>query len=224
MNGRPRKPHVPVEATQELQALDVLEIVEALRPPGSVKPRRPTPSNSSIAPVGLDLAPDAASGDEEANPTMEIRLPAKRRRLAGVVIGALSGCAIILVAAAIARVGHAGSPPGATVTLGSPTDMAPATTTAAAAPPTPTVVPIAASPRAAATPAPATTATDPGSASSTGTVRLDRPAAPGRVWLDGKRLGSSSALVTCGTHQIRVGRGRTHSIDVPCGGEIGVSR
>jgi hypothetical protein len=69
-----------------------------------------------------------------------------------------------------------------------------------------------------------TPSTTTSTGASTGTVRLDRPATAGRAWLDGKKLSSSSALVTCGTHQIKVGRGRTHSIDVPCGGEIGVSR
>jgi hypothetical protein len=44
------------------------------------------------------------------------------------------------------------------------------------------------------------------------------------VWLDGKKLSSSSALVSCGTHQVKVGRHKTHSIDVPCGGEIAVAK
>jgi hypothetical protein len=79
----------------------------------------------------------------------------------------------------------------------------------------------------AATPAPAPSASAPttgGSGVSTGTVRLDRPAYPGKVWLDGKKLSSSSAMVSCGTHQIKVGFRRAHSIDVPCGGELGVSK
>jgi hypothetical protein len=44
------------------------------------------------------------------------------------------------------------------------------------------------------------------------------------VWLDGKKLSSGSSLVSCGTHQIKVGLRRAHSIDVPCGGEIGVTK
>ncbi len=59
---------------------------------------------------------------------------------------------------------------------------------------------------------------------SSGTVRIDKPAKSGHVWLDGTKITSASALVSCGTHRIKVGHGRTHSIDVPCGGEIGVSR
>jgi hypothetical protein len=59
---------------------------------------------------------------------------------------------------------------------------------------------------------------------STGTVKLVRPAVAGRVWLDGKKLTSPTALVSCGTHQIKVGFKARHSIDVPCGGEIAVSK
>jgi len=222
MNIPKRKGNAPVEATQELQALDVLEIVETLkstpRPaPGTGVSRTTATSNSSIAPVGLDLMPQRAAADEEANPTMEIRLPApRRRRLGGIVIGAIAGCALILVAAGIARVGHASSSPS-TASAGTgtiATTVSGTTATPAAVVGTP----------AATTPAatgPAPTSLD---VSSTGTVRLDRPATAGHVWLDGKKLSATSALVSCGTHQIKVGRGRTHSVDVPCGAEIGVSK
>jgi hypothetical protein len=221
-----RKGNVPVEATQELQALDVLEIVETLKnapraTPGSaagpVVTRKSLASNSSIAPVGLDLMPQRAIADEEVNATMQVRLPARRRRLGGIVIAAIAGCTLILVAAGVARVGHASSAPDP---ASSPALAAlPATTAAATTPP-------GVDPSPATTPAPATTAAATASPtlSSTGTVRLDRPALPGHVWLDGKKLSSRSALVSCGTHQIKVGRGRTHSVDVPCGSEIGVSR
>jgi hypothetical protein len=219
-----RKGNAPAEATQELQALDVLELVETMKPPKAevALPRKSLSSSSSIAPVGLDLAAERAGADEEANPTMQIRLPGRRRHLRGIVIGAIAGCALILVAAGIARVGHASSsvdgtasttPPVATVTTVAATSAVAATSVPQAmTPPTATGSPVATSP------------TGPGNAASTGTVRLDRPALPGRVWLDGKKLSSTSAIVSCGTHQIKVGRGRTHSLDVPCGSEIGVSR
>jgi hypothetical protein len=235
MTGPKRKANAPVEATQELQALDVLELVETLKkapaqtPDAAVAPR-PAPgvtrksltSNSSIAPVGLDLAPHRAAADEEVNPTMEIRLPVRRRRLGGIVIGAIAGCALILVAAGIARVGHASSAPDTASSPATSTTAAAATTAAATATP-PDTTPAATSTATSA--APATTAALPADpSSSTGTVRLDRPALPGHVWLDGKKLQAKSALVSCGTHLIKVGRGRSHSIDVPCGSEIGVSK
>jgi hypothetical protein len=225
VNSPKRKGAAPVEATQELQALDVLEIVETLKnakaapgaAPGPVVTRKSLGSNSSIAPVGLDLAPRQAAADEEVNPTMEVRLPVRRRRLGGIVIGAIAGCTLILVAAGVARVGHASSAPDPASSPG------PASTTAAATTTTGTSTSVTANP--ATPPAPPATATTSSlDSSSTGTVRLDKPAAPGHVWLDGKKLTSKSALVSCGTHQIRVGHGRTHSVDVPCGSEIGVSK
>jgi hypothetical protein len=218
MNIPKRKGNAPVEATQELQALDVLEIVETLKnaprgAPGTTVTRKAATSNSSIAPVGLDLTPEREVADEEVNPTMEVRLPARRRRLGGIVIGAIAGCALILVAAGIARVGHASSSPSPASSPAVPATIAvvPATTGA------PVIAPATTTPPASLAPASLDT-------SSTGTVRLDRPATPGHVWLDGKKLSSSSAMVSCGTHQIKVGRGRTHSVDVPCGSEIGVSK
>jgi len=218
MNIPKRKGNAPVEATQELQALDVLEIVETLKSgpratPGTAVVRKSLTSNSSIAPVGLDLMPQQqAPADEEANPTMEVRLPVRRRRLGGIVVGAVAGCALILVAAGIARVGHASSPPAASSPAIATTT---ATITATSAPPD--TAP-------ASTTAPASQAPASTDGSSTGTVRLQRPATAGHVWLDGKKLSSSSALVSCGTHQIKVGRGRTHSVDVPCGADIAVSK
>jgi hypothetical protein len=233
MTGPKRKAHAPVEATQELQALDVLELVETLKKAPAPGPeaatarsapvviRKSLTSNSSIAPVGLDLAPQRAAADEEVNPTMEIRLPVRRRRLGGIVIGAIAGCALILVAAGIARVGHASSAPD-TASSPATTTAAAATTTAAATAPSDTAPSTTST--STITP-PAATGAAPGDpSSSTGTVRLDRPALPGHVWLDGKKLQAKSALVSCGTHLIKVGRGRSHSIDVPCGSEIGVSK
>ncbi len=227
MSGPVRKPSAPVEATQELQALDVVELVEALKPKLASTARKPARSNSSIAPVGLDLASSGAAepADDDADASLAVRLPPRRRRLGGIVIGTVAGCALILLAAVIARVGHASSTPS-TATTPATAD----TTTAAPTPPATTTAPDPGTPSNAA-PAPAATtaattatAAPAVTAASTGTVRLDRPAVPGHVWLDGKKLTSRSAIVSCGTHQIKVGLRRTHSIDVPCGGEIGVAK
>jgi hypothetical protein len=41
------------------------------------------------------------------------------------------------------------------------------------------------------------------------------------VRLDGNKLTTPTAVVTCGQHQVKVGaRGKAHAIDVPCGGEL----
>jgi hypothetical protein len=218
MTSPARKPVAPPEATQELQALDVVELVQT---PIAPSVRAPVSSNSSIAPVGLEIRPQkAAAADEEVNPTMEIHLPVRRRRLGVVVGAALSACALILVAAAVARVVHASSGPE-----GAASDLRTNAAVAAATAPASLTTSQATSAAASVTPATASASTATSSSGvSTGTVRLDRPAYAGHVWLDGKKLSSSSAMVSCGTHQIKVGFRRAHSIDVPCGGELGVSR
>lgn len=219
-----RKPVVVAEATQELQANDVvgvLDTIGAVQTPGSVSgvslPRPSLGSQSTVAPVGLDLARGADTGDDEEimQTTSSVVLPARRRNLSKVVFGTLGACAVILLAAGIARIGHAMSEPSAAANSGAG-NVAGANTAATA----PTA--IAGSPANASAPtAVGATASDPASA---GTVRLGRSNLAGHVWLDGKKLTTTSVLVTCGTHQIKVGHGRKHSIDVPCGGEIAVSR
>jgi hypothetical protein len=138
---------------------------------------------------------------------MGIRLPERRRRLRGIVIGALSACVLILIAAGIARVSHASSEPGATSSASSGSDSP----VAAAAAPSP------AAPAAAPTPD-----STPG-APTTGTLRLDRSLVPRSVFLDGKKLVTRADAVTCGPHQIKVGRAKARPIDVPCGGELRIS-
>lgn len=223
MNAPVRKPVVPVEATQELQAVDVLEVLGTKGLPSAGATRRPLGSQSSIAPVGLDLAVSGRAGaEEEDRGTSGHVLPPPRRRFKGLVIGVVSGCALILVAAGVARVVHASDEPSSTAHASAPSTLAPAQP--AAAPATPPAA-TGATPPAAPSHAPAgIAAASTSDGTSTGTVRIDRPAKPGHVWLDGKKLTSPSALVSCGTHRIKIGHSRTHSIDVPCGGEIGVSR
>ena len=189
-----------------MQAVDVLEVLEARMPRRPDPPlpamRRVSTSASSIAPVGLDLAPNRPM-DEEINPTMEIRLPLPRRRLGGVVVATVASCTLILVAAALARVGHADYEPSTGTAAVAPQPTAPR-----AAAPTPVPAPLPP------TPAPALTAvaTD---TPSTGTIRIARPSAVCQVLLDWRKITASSAIVSCGTHQIRLGSARPHSIDVP---------
>jgi hypothetical protein len=197
--------------------VDVLEEIDAPGP----GPQPAMRHSSSIAPVGLDLSP-ARDDDEVANPTMQIRLPARRRQLARRIVAAtVGGCAVILVAAGVARVVHADGEPGKTASA------AVATPKESPAAPVTKGVGAAGGP---ASPAPGTPAAPMAAASpaadlpTTGTVRLTRPARPGNVWLDGRKLTSNSALVTCGAHRIKVGYGRTHAVDVPCGGELAIAR
>jgi hypothetical protein len=226
MSHPERKGQAPVEATQELRSLDVLEIIQTLapKPPG---PRPPVPSSSSIAPVGLDLMPSVprsvpraeSSSPSSTLQTASVSLEIPRRKLGSVVAVTVAVCALILVAAGVVRVVHASSEPSAAARAAAAIPAAAPSGEMTAAPaPSPTVAPPDA-PAAAASGAP--TADD----RSSGKVRLERPAVPSRTWLDGKKMSSATAVVSCGTHQIRVGfRRKTHSIDVPCGGEIAVSK
>jgi hypothetical protein len=183
-------------------------IGESSKPPSLSSP-------TSIAPVGLELTLEANQLEQELDmhvgvqpapmeQTGSIPIRIERRRLGGIVIAALAGCALILVAAVIARVGHASSEPQI---ASPPKDVAKeAPTPAPAVPITPTAAAVPEIP-------------------PTGTLRLERPALPGRVWLDGKKLTSPSVLIRCGTHQIKVGtRGRTRSVQVPCDGELVIDK
>jgi hypothetical protein len=251
MHGGSKQSARAAEATQELLAADVLEVVDAQAaplPPSRAEttqellaadvvevmqqpPRGPDYSASSIAPVGIDLPPMRAprmseDEQEEYNPTRELRaIP--RRRLAPVVVGAVGVCAVILLAAGVVQMSRSGDTPVAnaaqrtTVTIASKptatsmsTSISTSTTNSIPAPkPTPMAV----------APAPATTsATVGGDAPTTGTILLGHA---GRVWLDGKRLTGTAALVRCGSHRIKLGAyAKSRPIDVPCGGEVTVKR
>jgi hypothetical protein len=138
----------------------------------------------------------------------------RRRQLRRVVIAAVSVCALILVAAGIVRVVHASSEP-------EPTPRAASTTSTSTAGATPLAAAAVAPGLPAAAAAPDTTnATAP----TTGTLRLERNVAPRSVWLDGRKLNTRSEVVTCGPHQLKVGRSKGRAIDVPCGGELRVAR
>ena len=163
----------------------------------------------TAAPPG---SPDDAR-EEGGYETSTIRLPERQRRLRRIVIGAVSACVLILVAAGISRVGRAsddGSRAGraSTASEATPVAAAPASPEVTA-PPTP----------AAATDAPAAL-----SAPTKGTLRIDANLKPRSVLLDGRKLTARSEVVTCGAHQLKVGRAHARAIDVPCGGELRVSR
>jgi len=133
------------------------------------------------------------------------QFPERRRRLMRLVAATVGGCTLILVAAGVARVLHppasqAAVPP-ITIAENPPAPLPSASTAAPAPPP------------------------DPPPAPTTGTLRIGKPAVAGYVWLDGKKLSLSDQTVTCGKHKVKVGRwGRAHTVDIPCGGELKVTK
>ena len=197
----------------ELYPSDLLEVVERL-PPMRARKRSGRPA-SSMAPVGLELG-QLRDLDEEVNPTMELRPARPRRSFVGVVLAAVGACVLLLVLAVATHAARPGNPesPIAAATVPPPPDTA----LAAMSPSAPT--PASGGSTSAAG---QTIAGTPGTP-TTGTLRLRRPAIPGHVWVDGAKLSASSALLSCGSHNVRVGFGHTHKITIPCGGEIALNR
>lgn len=142
--------------------------------------------------------------------------PERRKRLARIVAIALGGCGFILVAAVVARALH-------------PRDAAPAPSAASAS----TAwsygsgLPAMPSSSASSSPTPSATQSAPPAtppAPTTGTVVFDRPATPGKVWIDGKRITTQSVDIPCGTHKIKIGSGKTKPVILTCGAELHLSR
>jgi hypothetical protein len=156
--------------------------------------RRPGQS-SSAPPADSDRARSTLDGHSG-------QTPARKRRLTRIVVAAIASCAMILIAAAAVRLSRS-------------KEAAASTITTATATPTPT-------PAATATATTTPSATAPPE-STTGNLILVRPAVRGYVWLDGKKITTTSGAVQCGLHQIKVGSfGRLHPITVPCGGDLKV--
>jgi hypothetical protein len=197
------------DATQEIDASDVLEVTPVARAEARSYP--------SLMRVGVDI--DVTRYDE----TCQIRLAARRRELSRYVIGAVAVSCAILVASFVKREASASSSPPAAMaqTPARPATSAPAPVRAAAAmpniPPPPVAIP-APPPPVVAPPLPST------EQAGSGSIRFTPPAKAGWIWLDGKRLSGTSAFVSCGTHQVKVGYSAKHAVVVPCGGELVLSR
>lgn len=126
--------------------------------------------------------------------------PARQRRLTRIVVAAIASCALILIAAAAVRLSRSKEAAASTTATSTATPSATSTSTLNATS-TPTAPP----------------------ESTTGNLILVRPAVRGYVWLDGKKIATTSGAVECGLHQIKVGSfGRLHPITVPCGGDLKV--
>jgi hypothetical protein len=156
-------------------------------------PRSAAAGPVSIAPFAISVAPPRPTAES----TFKIEaMPAPRKRLGAVVLGAMGMSVCILLLAAV-RSGMAD------------TAAEQASSVSAALPP---VVP-ALTTRAAG-------AWEPSTAPSSGTIESHA----GTITVDGTRITAKSAVVTCGHHQLRAGRAKSHDVDVPCGGTVVVDR
>jgi hypothetical protein len=166
---------------------------------------------------------------DEVGPTIELHgqsgtSPEERRRRLGWIVGTVIACATVMTAAAaITEQTQSASyePPASTATA-THAAAAPAPTTAG---PTVALTPVATSTSRSISPAtttayPAIPEMDVRSlpAALAGTI-VGIPKRP--LFVDGKRLQSSTAIVACGKHTVKSGAFRpAHVIDVPCGGSI----
>ena len=187
--------------------------------PGANSAVRPFASAGPNATGGLgrigDSGPEGSPGDTRSNRAMQtgsIRFPMRRRRLRGIVFVTLALCTLILVAAVASRVGHASNAAAAVSIPAFPAALSPP------AAPNPPALPVAAAA------SPTNQSPTASSDVTTGTVRIEKPAVAGRVWIDGKKVSAPSVLTTCGAHQIKVGHSHAKSVQIPCGGELVVSR
>jgi hypothetical protein len=236
------------DATCEVRAEDVLEAVDLRK--GSRVVYRNARQPTSIAPVALDADDGESAGgargrrrafgpDDSLSGARRLSRPPPNKRLVVTVAGAMGLCVVILGAAAIRSAVSRRSPdsfgaaaerafgPAQKAHAGERTDETTKTTAAASAVITTTTTkasvahaataaakPPPASPRSA--PAPASTYTLP-SEETAGTIDFPRHVV---VTLDGARVTAGSAVVRCGEHTIRLGRGAPRKVDVPCGGTL----
>jgi hypothetical protein len=222
-----------LERTGEIDALDVLESIDIVQecasPPNATAPM-PVMSASAAAPVLEERAPYAALdveddaffahadspstgpvtfhlGDsyvDDIGPTVELHgtTPDERRRRLGWIVGTVIACAAVMAAsAAVTEQTQFASSDTPAFTAQAPR-AAPASTalTTTAYPSIPEM----------------NVRSLPGALA--GTI-VGVPKHP--LFVDGKRLQSSTAVVACGKHTVKSGTFRAaRVIDVPCGGSI----
>ncbi|MDB5214883.1 MAG: hypothetical protein JWO86_2810 [Myxococcaceae bacterium] len=164
---------------------------------------------------------------DEVGPTIELHgtSPNERRRRLGWIVATVIACAAVMTAAAaITEQTQSASNESPAFTAQAPRAAAAAATTNAAGPTVALTPAVASTSR---TISPATTTAYPAipemdvrslPAALAGTI-VGVPKRP--LFVDGKRLQSSTAIVACGKHTVKTGAFRAaHVIDVPCGGSI----
>jgi hypothetical protein len=208
------------ERTQEIDALDILDDgsigasarawadedipidVDLAVPPEIA-------SAPSISPISMSVVPPSGTGQRRvAETTFRIRLTPQPRRRLGAIVTIAMGVAVAILVAAGLRAAVGGDP------------ASPAPVVAATLPP---VVPgsaLAASGQAGqATDGWHTTASDDALPTS-GTITTRGTT----IYVDGARITAKSAVVACGHHKLKTGRGKARDVDVPCGGTLVVDR
>jgi hypothetical protein len=224
-----KMPAIRADATEEIAAADILESVGAAKPASRPRIRKVGPSRivrlgraspallpkriarpapappveapreveekepASIGPIAVDVPsrPEPPPSRPSCDSTVYIRaLPPPPRRLQAVVIGVMSASLVILTLAAVRSY-------LATFEVEPPMPALASAPPKRAAPPPPPPPPVRA-----ATP-------------TTGTIMLAKGVRG--ILVDGARIGSTSAVVPCGAHNVTA-QGKMRAVDVPCGG------
>ncbi len=179
--------------TQEIAAVDILE--ETPIEGSVVVDEGPRSEAPSISPLALDnLAPRRKAPDTRLGESTFRIWRQPRRRLGGIVLGAMGLSLAILAAAMIRPHGDDG--------------QAASVVRVVAAAPSPGFV--------AATASTAMESAPP--MASSGTIVSPGSASP--LFVDGKRITATSAIVACGKHTVRVGRSKLREVVVPCGATV----
>ncbi len=160
----------------------------------------------SFAPVVLDSAPRLPLfATEDRYPTVSIRIRQDRRRTLRAVVASSMGLCLTLLFVAAVRSHGAASPAGSSAKASAAIAMPHADVAATSVDSTPW-----------------TSVASTASPARTGTIMTEQAAGP---WaLDGVRRSARTAVVPCGQHELRLGRGAVQQVVVPCGGSLTIGR
>jgi hypothetical protein len=204
----------PVDRTQEIRAVDILEEHPAAPVAAAAQCAEPTDipidvgevedtrsTASSIAPFALEIElphlPHRAQEPSDSSGTSEVSFATRvkpTRRLRAIVEITMAASLLIIAAGAVrAHLSPTSDEP--------PTIVLPA---AAAAP---------------LRPAPDAKPAEP--LATTGTLTR---ATRAKLTVDGVPITAPSALVPCGPHLVKVGAEKAHTVDVPCGGSVTIDQ
>jgi hypothetical protein len=203
-----RRPRVNPNATQEIDAADVL----------AIEPIESQPC--SVMPVAFDIAAHAPPSNAARSDRGGERLALPRPRLGWGIGAALAATGCLLLV--IVNVTHASAGPASEEARPAPRVIAAASSLARAEP----AVAASYSGEKSVDGVPLVSVMSlPRVIPTTGTIRLIESAAAHRLFVDGAVQQGSSAVVSCGRHMIQVGSaGKAHALIIGCGEETVIAR
>ena len=223
----------PESSKRAIKAVDLQRLFNAHREGGRTQLREmmdrlglvvPEAKVDDVAASAGDVPDDEDVPIEEGEPEpyrkpistlpsiLRSRSRARRTRLAAIALGVMALVACAFAAKSGPKLAHGSAPAQAMIRV---PNVTPVPITAAVEPSAPADA--ASAPIVARSPVPEPAPPAP----TTGDLRTLPSSPPHRVYVDGKLVGESGAVVSvaCGAHAVRVGtRGKPVSVNVPCGG------